>query len=720
MYKRVISFLLMLSMLLCTLGGCGAVPAETESLSTVTTLPALEEPQIPEIPEAYREVLSRSVILLENSSAGIVAGGRMLLPEGIVPCTLKDLLYIPALFVTEGLSGSWSYDADTQLFSLVLGQTTLLIPANGDTMNVNGTEKPCRGESFTAGEELMVCAEDYCEATGMQLQQDEGLVILGDGFSQGAESVDKASAALLSGMLRTELQFNSADRTTLEDTGYAEIVLDPSCAPIDFDRDEIIAYGGDLFLENLSVTESPVFERGYRCSMTVYNYLGYYYGIVEVYDKDGILVQTEQIEPYEGTEASIGSWFKDACVLIKDLERVRQSEDWDYLAHRSSLNATKNDIIVDVPPEGYVLITNNPNMSDQLAVYNAVHMIVELILSCRELIKLFKDGFEFESCKSEIKEHIIEELLSDGAKATELGMDFRNIIAQSSVSGEDFQLFKCLNTLWSRIAASLTRIDVDLIELLENAVDAVGDVGDAAFTHSLWANAPPAAAGFYGWKITNNLSYLVCLLGDMMNCQNHSSMILRLDGWRKVYANYLKEHLEAKGHANYYTQGKGRFALEYLTDDGIPELVIIDEYDNARVYTCEKGEVRCLGFACGWTDVVRFPYETIYWDLKGNVYVLENGTWLCFEPWEEDNYDYILCAQIAVSDSGGSAVFFDEEKMILDGYSYRQEAEPQKLSEMSLLYRIQYYEYIWSDLHSITETDIYKITPEDIMTVLGY
>ncbi len=713
MIKRLLSWLLAVCLFVSCLTGCGVTPSDPDIPSTAETSPM---PADEELPAAFRQALSRSVILLEGSTAAFARGMVAELPEGAVALTLEQLLYIPALFVTEGLSGSWSYDPDTDAFTLLLGQITLHIPVNAVTMTVNGTPTVCQGVSFPVGEELMVCAQDYCRAMGLELQQDNGIAMVGTGLSQAGSTISEASGHRLSSMLRSELSSVSGAASS----AFAELIIDPSEVPLETLTDKLVAYAGDLYVENLSVTNSPVYEHGYRCSMTVYNYLGYYYGIAEVYDREGQLVQTEQLKPYTGMNASFGGWFKDAAVLLQDLSKVKEHGDWDYLAYRSGLNATANRIVLDIPPDGYVRITSNMAQSDQLAVYNYVHLLVEMLSSCGSLIKLFAKGFTFDSCKDEIKAFLVKKLLSNGNMASELAMDFRNMISSVSVADSGFQYAQCVNTLWTKMTESLQRMDLDPVKLLELAYEAASGVGDAAMKNSLWKNAPPTAAALYSWEISSNISNMICLIGDMVGCRSNASLVIRVEGWREAYANFLKENQESLGHARYYEKGQGRFTLGYLTDDGIPELIIIDSNDTATVYTYDDLRVRSVGFACGSTDIVRFPYEDVYWNADHEVLIRKDGGWDRFVPYGRDYYDYVLEAELFSRDGSYYSNSFALEKMVQDGYAYRWEAQPRGISDTTYAYLAKLYGLSPDSCSSIRKEEIYSITPDVIQHVLGY
>lgn len=196
--------------------------------------------------------------------------------------------------------------------------------------------------------------------------------------------------------------------------------------------------------------------------------------------------------------------------------------------------------------------------------------------------------------------------------------------------------------------------------------------------------------------------------------------------YAQAYADYLMENQERNFSSSEYSKGKGRFALAQMTDDHIPELLIIDRYDNALIYTYENGEVRKLMLSIGSTDIVRYNYRGIlYGGEKSFAAKRQNGIseiWDILDTSAYPNCDFVLSARIISSDKGYFHNQFDTEKVYSESFDYVNSYKDNAVSETEYKacltdYGLDDYTTDESDYKKIEESDVHYITPKEIKEI---
>lgn len=709
MLKRYFSLLLAAVLLFSCLSGCTVEqPDQTENDENESPRPA--EPVNPDLPDTFCQALDAAVIMLEGSTWGYAASLRT--EAGAAPAILKNTLYIPAGYVTEGLTGTWECNREA-------GTVT------ASRQGASFTAELGDASALVMGEEVLVPAEPYCQALGLDLMRMGGLVLVGDDLS-AAGNASADAQALFSGFVAADLSRGptglfSGDTNISSRVSTLELVVDPSELPLSTPQDGLIAFSGNLYLENLKVTDSTVYDRGHHFEFTVYNYLGYIYGIAEVHDRDGNLLQAVPIDPYGGMEASFTGYFKDCAVLTANMKDAIVNRDWDYLSYRSSLNATRKDLALDVPADGYIVLSGNYLSSDTLMIYDFVHLLVEMLFSTKSYMDLLKIGGDFEGIKATLKEYIYKELLKNTETVTGLAAECRAIFASVSLPESKWKVSATINALWASMNSALSDLNINVADLLKTGIGAAANVGDSALKASLAKAIPATGMALAAWEMSANLSNLVCMVADYLNCTETRDLVLVVRGWREAYANYLKENQESLGHARYYLKGEGRFTLAYITEDTIPELMIIDSYGQTRFYTYDDHQVRVMSLACGATDIVRYDYKDIHWNGEGDIIIRRSDSWTRLVPSYYGNDDYVLNVRAGTSAEGTYFNFYDPVALTGDEY-YEYMMNYQRNIISPALYR-QYCQLSAFDESSITgiqEADIYPITPAGIKDALGY
>ena len=345
MLKRIISLLLVCAMLLPCLAGCSS-DTDSGSNTPVSTTPTVTwEPENVGITEEFISALDQSLIMLINSENCYVKGLLQVM-DSPAPIRMGETLYIPAAFVAKSLGAEATWNEDTRTLTVVWNDLTLEVTDGKDQILVNGQSIALGSTTVTLGSDPLIPAEPYCQALGQTVSCKGDLVIVGADPDTAAQGIPEA----VSGSVYSAVGANLAPVSAITDPmagqgSYAQraarsksIVIDPSLAPLQTNPDELVAAAGCLYIENLSIQAAV--NDFYDCSMTVYNYLGYGYGSVEVYDKDDNLVEIEQIKPFEGQKSSVIGAVTDVWVLMEDMEKAISNGNLDYLNYKTTLNSS--------------------------------------------------------------------------------------------------------------------------------------------------------------------------------------------------------------------------------------------------------------------------------------------------------------------------------------------------------------------------------------------
>lgn len=587
MGKRIIALLLLTAMTVSLLAGCGGESGETGgSQPQETEGTALQEVTEPGMTEKFRSALEQALIMLTDSENCYVNGAKALV-EDVLPVSLDQILYVPAAFVAESLGAT--VQADGEMLTVTYEGNTVQIGKNAGTITVNGTDIALPlGTAFTE-EGVLVPAEEYCEALGTELHCQNGLILIGDGLEAGLGAATAEESQLMMSALQADLAPVSGMAVQV-DGSYGDrsavssyIAIDPLDYPYSTEPDTLVAYAGSLYVENLSVDYSME-EKMYIVSMTVYNHLGYCYGSVEVYDENDNLKELERINPYEGQKSSVVSTLSDVAILAMDSGKALWNWDIDYLGYRTDLNSSKTDITVKVPTGGYIFITCNPTHSVYTAFYDMVYAFVQTAVCAADMGKTLFGGQDSAAGISEkLVEYIIDKLAGDPGIVTELAAEFERIFGGNS-SVLDSNAY--VQSAASAMLDAFNRAEIDIKGILSDAIkDQLSGAADNSVEEFLTKVLPVTEVALTSWKISSNTTNLANIFLDMGSVCKCGSLIIDISDWRTAYAGALQSQV-----------GSGdRYDLLYLTDDNIPELVVLHAGgrvgSSATVYTYQNREV---------------------------------------------------------------------------------------------------------------------------------
>lgn len=197
--------------------------------------------------------------------------------------------------------------------------------------------------------------------------------------------------------------------------------------------------------------------------------------------------------------------------------------------------------------------------------------------------------------------------------------------------------------------------------------------------------------------------------------------------WKNAYVKFLKMNQSFDAGPISYKKGKGRFALAYLDNDNIPELLIISQNtDSSLIYTYKNKKVTSFSTYYGGTDVPSYSYKKIKYIEKGNKMLVDwsesniVNKLLLVKPDFEDT-SLMLCFETAIVD--GTTYYcneYDMKRLSEENYTYIEDFVNHEVSES------EYHEYLnkygiadESVFKSITENDVHLITPDVIDKVLA-
>lgn len=581
MKRRLTALLLTAAMLLSLLSGCGSGPSD-DGAGQTGPLESAEAQSL--FPEQLTETLNHALILLSGSENSYVRGVRTAV-EDLLPVILGSTVYVPAVFVAESLGAAVT--AEEGKLTVVHGENTLEI--SPDTLSVNGSPVSLPMGAVFVEEGILVPAEEYCQGLGTQLYCRDDLILIGDGLAESFSAAAPEESQMAVDVLQAELTSPPIMMQTAG-TGFADraavscyLPLDPLNLPFSTEPDTLVACAGNLYVENLSV-DYDMDTKLYTVNMTVYNYLGYCYGSVEVYDQNDQLLELERINPYQGRKSSVVSTVTDVAKLAMDSGKAVWNWDISYLNYRTDLNSSKTEITVKVPLGGYIFLTCNPTHSMYSAFYNLVHAFVQTAVCATDVSKALSDGDGITpELTQKLADLIIEKLMEDPGAVVELAAEFERIFGLNS------PVLDSGNFLTSAAAAlqdAFQRAEIDILGLLRETIqqELTGAV-DEHIEKQLTALLPITQVALTSWKLITAGENLFNMLVDMETVCNCQSIIIDISDWRSAYLEFLKTQL-----------GSGdRYDLIYLTDDNIPELVVLHAGgrigSTATIYTYQNRQV---------------------------------------------------------------------------------------------------------------------------------
>jgi len=544
-----------------------------------------------DIPADLVSVLDRALILRPDCCFAFLQGKRTAL-AGPTPIQMEGILMVPALFTLESLGGKVTKAlSEAGSCTILWGDTELVLEKGSQTAICNGKSKNLSTAVVSQEGDLLVAIADLQALLGLTYICRDDLIFIGPDVAQIAQATGD-SAALIFSALDAELQNDFEVAASLgaidQSAGYLDrslraesLVLTADMIPYTSKNGETVAVAGSLYVEDLKVEGSGTSDDYYTCTMTVYN-TGYTYGSIEAYDKDDNLIEFERIKPFDGQKASVSKAFTDVIVLGEDIVQAIGDKSLAHLDYRSSLNASSSQIRLEVPADGYIFITCNPNHSQQVSIYNAIHAFVTVTSLAQDLISSDDGGM-----KQVLTDSLVQQVLEDATLVGELATEFANLFA--GMDATPWKPADFAQEMSQKLLTMFSRCDFDIGKAMVTCAGKLSQsAADKAAEAYLTKLIPAMEVAFTSWKFSASSSNLICLFMDLQYCTNTRSVIIEVGDWRTAYAKLLRQRPAS---------GDQRFMLGYINGDGIPDLMVftcsMSHYGNSvEIFTYQNRQVK--------------------------------------------------------------------------------------------------------------------------------
>ena len=190
--------------------------------------------------------------------------------------------------------------------------------------------------------------------------------------------------------------------------------------------------------------------------------------------------------------------------------------------------------------------------------------------------------------------------------------------------------------------------------------------------------------------------------------------------WKERYAEFLLNDMsEMNAGAMCYDEGYGRFALKDMTGDRIPELFVIDYAGTSILFKYDEAMdcVTAVLLEEGGTDVTYLNFFDIMFG-KDGTFIEKWET--SFKYWvvpENEGLDFVLAFTAWTYDGKYYCNDFDVERMCEEGFEYRMTVPDNEVTAEE--YEACIEKYLYGEGEYESDINVYKITPEDVNSILG-
>ena len=552
------------------------------------------------------EKMADKALIFRSESSKYIDGGKILKTVGQKPVTAGGILYIPANILCRHFKAEPLYDKNSENLTFEYKSKKISLYDNSVSFSVGSENRKFTRGTAGTGTEMLVPAKEFCEAIneGCYIYNENTAIIEGNA-ERSINSLEKEDSDIILSALEnsvgdesevgSELKYHADKMTYDEHAKYANCVtFHPDEIPCKTPDDKICAGTGSLYIENLVIKPSSKQKNASDVSMTVYNYLGYTYGIAEVYDKDDNLKDIHKIYPFEGQKASFVKAATDFYYLFDGTLKSIQNQSIDYLSIKTELNSTITDISVTVPEGGYIVITTNPNLSKELSFYDGVHYIMTFISTCTDTFRQLNKKLGLDSSTSvipQIEEGIVHQIKSNSKFANDflacMDQFFMNKDGTAFTgNSKNYVKARCegFRNIFEALGDTMT-------SLLETAIkEKAKDLADSGVRDFLNMSLPEITSALKAWDISAASSNLFCLLTDIENCVNTGSLLIDIYDWKELYAKVLYEELAKKENYSRYS-----FMLDSFDGDRVPDLFVVKAQAHsgnwAKIYCYNKRKI---------------------------------------------------------------------------------------------------------------------------------
>lgn len=251
-----------------------------------------------------------------------------------------------------------------------------------------------------------------------------------------------------------------------------------------------------------------------KVSFDVYN-TNYTYGVIEVYNGDGTIKAAVLIKKMSSNDTSIKKslWDNMGC-LIRDMI------DGDFLSYRQESGfSKKTHVSIEIPKNGYIKISNDPQNSAIVNIINSVDVLMSLGKLANKVknYDVNSEVFSEALTKKLVKEKFFATLIKDGSKLSE---DLMKGVAKEAVFSTE-----SLGDFCNTMAKNLS--EFDLGELIADTAEDFGwSVGEEVFKYF----TGPIKMVFDGLFAFGKLENIIIQHTDLIQSSNVGSIYIQNQG----------------------------------------------------------------------------------------------------------------------------------------------------------------------------------------------
>ncbi len=330
-----------------------------------------------------------------------------------------------------------------------------------------------KGSTITLSVGIFVGGELTDDVSGITFQIDDTSVL---GLST-TDIKDNCRYVKLKGLTEgtTTVVFNDSNTgysakipVTVYENNYLSYTLN-SVPTKDIEKYPTNVYNfNGLYIDSYKYTVNE--DQSATVSFDVYN-TNYSYGAVEVYYEDGHMSGAVLIEKMTSNNTSIKEavWDNVGCL-------VRDAFDGDFLSYRQESGySKKTSVIVEIPKNGYIKISTDPEKSLIVGLVNSVDSLMSIVSLAGDLKDFDVNSGEFSKKLTTklLADQVYAELIRDGSDAAK--------DLWKNVGKEIFMSSESMGNFADTIAKNIDELNLGSI-IADTAADFGWDVGEDVFT----------------------------------------------------------------------------------------------------------------------------------------------------------------------------------------------------------------------------------------------
>ena len=444
--------------------------------SAVTFCTAFAAEPYEDTEDAYKNTIA----LMIDSNVCVVNGETKSVGD-VNPTIVQDRTLVPVRFLAESLGGSAQWDDSTKTATLQLDETQIDVPIGESHIVVDGEKTQLDVGGTLINDRTMLPLRGICEAMGKDVSYDDGMILIGDkDFNDRTADEDSDITKQLLRYQLTKGKVLKAEPVTkmgIEELAEKSecVIVDSAMLPYESKKDVCYLSRGRMNIVNMSgkmkdpetfVLDFDVYNQ--RCS----------YGIAEVYDADGNLIDTKTIYPYGGAmTTSLSTWFENAKTDVPESFKAiyeYASGNSNYVDYKTQAKVTH--IHIEAPKNGYMLFTANSAHSALVEKKNIIHAVSKVISTVYSVAGAY-GGVVGSDVDMLFEEALSSELEKFFVENTEVYMNVDDIVMDAIKNNEitAFGYKKCLEKIVQEIYNGLADSELNIYSLSQSAITALAN-----------------------------------------------------------------------------------------------------------------------------------------------------------------------------------------------------------------------------------------------------